>query len=356
MISQIGIKGYKSIKNLQIALGKINILIGGNGVGKSNLISMFSLLRNLYEINLSNYVKRKGGADKILHFGSKNTEVLHLGLEFNNENRYVVDLIPDTNDNLFIELEYTEFNSGDRWHRQEYAKDAYESYMKQRYSGQAHFVSPLLNQFRVYHFHDTGDSSKIKKVNDINDNVYLREDGSNIVAFLYFLQVKHNKHFRRIEKTIKSVAPFFHSFSLKPDRLNEDKIRLEWKEVDADDMYLDATSMSDGTLRFLCLTTLLLQPKLPETIIIDEPELGLHPFAISKLAALIRKASVNSQVIISTQSTVFVDQFKAEDIIAVDRDGKSTVFKRLDNDSIKHWLEDYSMGEIWGKNIIGGQP
>lgn len=357
MISEINIQGYKSIKDERFHLNNINILIGGNGVGKSNFISMFSLLRNIYEKNLGNYINKKGGANKFLHLSSKYTKRIVLGLEFNNINRYMVQLAPTSQDNLFIETEHTEFkNDNNVWRKKEYARNVNESDMKFTNYSQAYYVSDLLNQFRVYHFHDTSDTSAIKRINDINDNIILQEDGSNIAAFLYFLQQKHNKHFKRIEKTIKSVAPFFNSFNLSPDRLNENKIRLEWKEEGAPDVYLDATSLSDGTLRFICLATLLMQPKPPQTIIIDEPELGLHPFAISKLAALVRKVSFNSQVIISTQSSLFVDEFDAEDVIAVDRKNNSTVFNRLNKDELEHWLEDYSLGQIWNKNIIGGRP
>ena len=357
MISEIKIQGYKSIKDETIHLNNINILIGGNGVGKSNFISMFSLLRNVYEKNLVNYITRKGGANKFLYLGSKYTQQISLSLEFNEINRYVIQLAPTDSDTLFIETEHTEFkNDYNIWKKKEYARNVTESNMKFTNYGQAYYVSSLLNQFRVYHFHDTSDTSAIKRINDINDNHFLQEDGSNIAAFLYFLQQKHNKHFKRIEKTIRSVAPFFNSFNLSPDRLNEDKIRLEWKEEGAPDVYLDATSLSDGTLRFICLATLLMHPDPPETIIIDEPELGLHPFAISKLASLIRKVSNNSQVIISTQSSLLVDEFNTEDIITVDRKDNTTIFNRLDKDKLEHWLEDYSLGQIWNKNIIGGRP
>jgi predicted ATPase len=121
-------------------------------------------------------------------------------------------------------------------------------------------------------------------------------------------------------------------------------------------MYLNASHLSDGTLRFMALATLLLQPIPPKVIIIDEPELGLHPFAIHKLAGLIQKASAHSQIIISTQSTTLVNQFVAEDIITVDREGGASVFKKHDSQKLAGWLENYSIGDIWNKNIIGGMP
>ena len=155
---------------------------------------------------------------------------------------------------------------------------------------------------------------------------------------------------------VQAVSPFFEGFALTPDRLNPKLIQLEWKQRGVEDAYFNAYQLSDGTLRFICLATLLLQPEPPQTIIIDEPELGLHPMAINKLSALIKKASDQSQIIISTQSVSLVDNFNAEDIIVVDMKNNASQFRRLDNEKLAVWLEQYSLGEIWEKNLIGGQP
>jgi predicted ATPase len=155
--------------------------------------------------------------------------------------------------------------------------------------------------------------------------------------------------------TIRSIAPFFDRFRLAPSQLDTNQINLEWKERGSD-LYMDAYSLSDGSLRFMALTTLLMQPHPPKTIIIDEPELGLHPMAINKLAGLMKKASIHSQLIVSTQSVGLVSNFEPEDIITVDRKDGQSVFERLDNETLQNWLEDFSLGELWNKNVIGGQP
>ena len=360
MIKKIVVKGYKSIKDQSVNLQPVNILIGSNGIGKSNFISIFTLIRNLYEQNFQNYVMSKGGADSLLFMGKKETEQISIDLFFaernhDAHNRFIVEL-KEGQDTLFIEQIHTAFYSGATWHKQLHDSNKKESSFKDDRTGQAYFVNALLRQFEVYHFHDTGDKSPMKAQCNINDNVSLRNNGANIAAFLYYLKEKHLKHFIRIEKTIASVSPFFEGFDLKPNRLNEDLIQLEWKQKGAMGTYFNAYQLSDGTLRFICLATLLLQPDLPKTIIIDEPELGLHPVAMNKLAALIKKASVESQIIISTQSVNLVDNFEPEDILVVDRENDATVFNRLDIQKLSMWLEEYSLGEIWEKNIIGGQP
>lgn len=359
MITRLDIKGYKSIRDQVVELAPVNVLIGGNGVGKSNFISLFSLVRNLYEQNLQNYVARKGGADAFLHRGSKQTQEIYLDFYFgdnvdNPYNRFIIDLV-ERGDTLLIEKTQTAFKPGD-WHYQTFDRNVLESGFKNTARGQAYYVNDWLKEFEVFHFHDTGDLSPMKKKCNIEDNRKLKSDGSNLAAYLYLLQQKHPRQFKIIEMTIASIAPFFDGFMLEPSRLNEDMIELRWREKGMLDSYFNAGHLSDGTLRFIALATLLLQPEPPRIIIIDEPELGLHPFAISKLAALMRKASAKSQLIVSTQSVNFVDNFAPEDILTVDRVGGDSVFKRLDSERLQSWLEEYSLGELWEKNVIDGQP
>lgn len=166
------------------------------------------------------------------------------------------------------------------------------------------------------------------------------------------------EHYNRIVKTIKLAAPFFEDFNLRPSPFNKEQIELEWKEKDSD-VPFKAHYLSDGTLRFICLVTVLLQPDKfrPATILIDEPELGLHPYAVNLLASIIRSVSANgTQIIISTQSTDLINGFEAEDVVVADFEGGKTTLRRLDSDSLGSWLDDYTLGELWHKNLLGGRP
>jgi len=219
----------------------------------------------------------------------------------------------------------------------------------------AEHVLDALQSWKVYHFHDTSENARIKQTNKINDNAYLKPDAANLAAFLYLLKETQRYSYERIIKVIQLAAPFFDDFVLRPSPLNPENIQLEWREKN-DDGYFNASSLSDGTLRFICLATLLLQPELPATILIDEPELGLHPYAITLLAGLLESASIKSQIIISTQSVPLVNHFSPENIIVVDRKDNQSTFTPLKTRDLNLWLEDYSLGEIWEKNLIGGRP
>ena len=318
--------------------------------------SFFQLINRIYEGSIKEYSTRRG-PNYFLHGGLKHSEYIRGLLDFENTNAYEFRLIPGPDESLFLNWEFDYWNGRgnttkdyNKWHYRSpplpYRRDL---------SARGGHIRRYLRSFKVYHFHDTSESSAMKQIGSLDENNYLREDAGNLAAFLYFLQEKHANNFKRIEMAIRSIATFFERFDLKPRQLNVTQIKLEWKERDSD-MYMDAHNLSDGTLRFMALATLLLQPDPPKTIIIDEPELGLHPFAIQKLAALIQKVSVASQVIVSTQSVEFVNQFNPEDVITVDREERQSVFQRLEREDLQHWLDSFALGDIWQKNIIGGQP
>jgi predicted ATPase len=154
---------------------------------------------------------------------------------------------------------------------------------------------------------------------------------------------------------VQLAAPFFDDFLLYPEPDNLDRIRLRWRHKKSEENW-DISQLSDGTLRFICLSTLLLQPNSPDLIIIDEPELGLHPAAMELLVEMIRSVATKSQVIISTQAVSMVNQFAPEEIIVVEREKDESVFNRKNSKELEMWLDEYSMGELWEMNVIGGRP
>lgn len=359
-LKEVVIEGYKSIKHLQIPVNDINVLIGANGAGKSNFISAFKFLRNIIQERLQISVREAGGADALLFYGNKHTKMITIGVDFS-PNMYQASLQPSVDDSLFFNAEYCYFRTPfkDAPYYENINNGGLETklveYNRTKKYGVGKHVYDVLSTWRVYHFHDTSESAGVKKYGSLSDNHFLFEDASNLAAFLYMLQRTEEDYYNRIIKTIQLIIPFFNNFLLRPNPLNPETIRLEWIDKNSDKTF-SASSLSDGSLRFICLATLLLQPELPRLILLDEPELGLHPAAISILADLIKKAATKTQVILSTQSVNLVNEFQPEDIIVVDREGDHTSFKRLDNERLKSWMKDYSLGQLWESNVIGGRP
>lgn len=363
-LDYITIQGFKSIASVEkLQLRSINVLIGSNGSGKSNFIGVFAFLHAIREGRLRDYVTAAGGAERILHFGSKTTKELYFFLSFRNEvNQYELKLTPSADDGLFPSEEFVYF-----WDKKRYPKPYNDSLLSTRQGREAGISDPKserigrwvrdrLGSWRLYHVHDTSSSSPMRKTAKVDDNEFLRSDGSNLAAFLYYLREKHEESYSLIQRSVQRVAPFFDDFQLKPLKLKREDIKLEWRHKNSD-QYFDASSLSDGTLRFIALATLFLQPEKyrPSVILVDEPELGLHPYAIEMLASLIKQASVKTQVIASTQSSLLLDHFQPEDILVADRVDGGTQLRRLDSERLSSWLEDYSLGQLWEKNELGGR-
>lgn len=357
-LNRLTVKGFKSIRALEdFELQNLNVLIGANGAGKSNFIGIFRLLNNIYRQNLQNYIKTKGGVDTFFHFGRKNTEELFLKFEFG-VNGYSCLLKPTDDNFLLIDTEMVSYH-----HTQKYDKpytsiiggDYYEAKIKEHNQKISEYVRNAIKSWKIYHFHDTSDTALVKRESGVGDNLILKEDGENLSAYLYMLNDKYPNEYQRIVDTIRLVLPFFDDFV---QRENTELVELEWFQKGHFDTPLKAHLLSDGSLRFICLITLLLQPieLLPDTILIDEPELGLHPYAIAILADVIKQVAEDKQLIISTQSVELVNHFAANDIIVVNQTDGVSSFQRLDSEKLDVWLDEYNLGDLWKTNLIGGNP
>lgn len=356
-LSQIRLKGYKSIKACNLELKKINVLIGSNGAGKSNFISAFTLLQNILAKNLQLTVAQSG-INSLFFNGKKVTEEIEFEVFFG-KNSYGFNLIPTDDNRLIFSKEYFGYY-GDYQNESNVNRGHSES-MWQTGTGNriGDYVKPILEKqnWRVYHFHDTGRNAKVKTEHNISNNKALQYDAANLAAFLFRLKNKFSDSYHEIVQTIRLIAPYFDDFDLEPLENNQEQIILRWKQKGCEDIF-NASQLSDGTLRFICLATLLLQPHelQPATIIVDEPELGLHPYAITIFAEMVKQLSDEKQIIISTQSVELLNEFDVDDVVVVDRDTDGSVFKRLEEEELKDWIEnDYALGELWTKNVLGGR-
>ncbi len=360
-LQRLKVTNFKSIREQELLLRPLNVVIGGNGSGKSNLIGVFRLLKEIVNQNLGGYTQLKGGADSLLYYGRKRSPQMEIDVEFGKgrtTNRYRVRLTGTDDDSLFIGEEVAYYHEKEHYPEPydfSVASGTKESRLKEMTHLCPRHILADLESYRVYHFHDTSDTAPAKTYSDVEDNRFFRPQAENLAAFLYYLQQQKPQHFSLIQDTVRQIAPFFDKFQLTPSRLNPTKIRLEWNERSSD-AYFNASSLSDGTLRFICLSVLLLQPDLPPLVLLDEPELGLHPAAITVLANMLEAAATRTQVLVATQSVTLVNQFTPEDVWTVDREDGQSVFRQLNSADRTDWLESYALGELWEKNLLGARP
>ena len=364
-IERLTIKGFKSIKDLTaFPLGDINIVIGANGAGKSNFVQMFRMVHAMIRKGLQNYIATHGGAAAFLHNGLKATKVIEAEFNFGN-NSYRFTLTPTTDEAFTIsesrryaDYGWTLFSSGLKESRLEDERDDVSSFYG-RGHGVGYYVYEAISRWVVYHFHDTSERAPMRQSEIVEDYACLREDAANIAPFLKALREdgpEGVKSYQMIVEAVRLVMPFFDDFTLTPVNFGPaQKVKLTWTQKGTDYPF-QPYHLSDGAIRFICLATALLQPRPPSTIIIDEPELGLHPQAIAVLADLIKASSSRTQVIVATQSPILVDQFAVSDIIVAKRSGGATAFERLDEKDYSEWLQDFTLGELWARNVIDGGP
>jgi predicted ATPase len=368
-LQSIRIAGWKSIQDIvpNLELGSINVLIGANGSGKSNFVSFFKLMNELVNERLQTYIGRLGGASSVLHHGLKRGSQLSAELSIDTETErclYSFHLGHSAPDSLlFLGEDLRVFPHGSSLPLELHGLPGRlyaESSLNQeadRCNQHAKLVRIFLNRCRVFHFHDTSETAKSRLSGYIEENQYLNSDGGNLAAMLYLYQQTKPTIYRRIVSAIRKIMPMFDDFVLEPQRLNPKSILLNWKQIGSEYLF-GPHQISDGALRAMGLITLFLQPAedIPDVIVLDEPELGLHPHAIGIITGLLRAASLKTQIILTTQSTTFLDHFEPERIIVVDFEAGHSVFRRLDPEELKDWLEDYSVSELWEKNVLGGGP
>jgi predicted ATPase len=367
---KLELSGFKSIQNLELPLETINVLIGANGSGKSNLIGFFRLLNDLCRQSLQEFVAVGGGGNSHLHFGAQRTPQLQGTLTFGNdkgENRYHLRLAHGAGDKLvFLEESLSYCQTGRPWGtapqyslgvghlESQLGRNSIDVMGKKLPPKLATTIGGLMRDWQVFQFHDTSATARIKQAGYVDDCRHLRSDAGNLGAFLLDLRESNRACYDEIVSTIQRVLPAFKDFVLEMHPIAR-TVSLNWRHRGGSDLF-GPHQLSDGSLRFMALCTLLLQPQLPSMILLDEPELGLHPYAIELLAGLMRSVSPSCQLIFSTQSAMLANQFEPNDLVVVDDVNNASTFKRLSATELSSWLEDYRVGDLWIKNLIGGVP
>lgn len=363
-LSYIEISGYKSISSvcpLRLNFGDVNILLGANASGKSNIVSFFRMLSYMMSGSFQKYVALSGTNQIFLHYGSKMTPTISAEIKFSSEiayDLYKFSLTHAASNRLIINSETVE------WHDESRNTNPFSVEVKSDFNESGllcsnnkiySIIHSLLSSCKVYQFSDSSLSAPMRQASTIDSAHYLQSEANNLSSFLLYLRDNYQDSYRRIVDYVSSVIPQFGDFYLEPEK---SYVSLKWTDNSPNDYVFSSEQFSDGSIRFIALATLLLQPEetMPKVIVIDEPELGLHPFAIDVLSEMIKDASLHSQIIVATQSPLLIDNFEMKDIMVIEREEDHTLARNIDQTTYAEWLKDYSISELWNKNVIGGRP
>jgi predicted ATPase len=371
-VTRIEVEGFRSLQSVELDLGRVTVLIGPNGAGKSNLLAFLQMVPLIHTESLQRFVQQRGGANALLHYGAKRTPRARFRLEFHQEavdNAYEAELAYSAGDRLTLDNEYTFFRAmgAPAFTEQIVCTSAPESPLRKLAQEPGHptfrTVSWWLSRMNFFHFHDTSMMSALRQNAAEAQDRFLRSEGNNLAAFLYRLKNSDSQEdkaaWKRINMMIRRIAPAVQELNpvaVNPGEARPRMVRLDW--VDDQGETFGVHDLSDGTLRAIALVTALAQPSstLPAFITIDEPELGLHPAALALFAGLVRSVSSRCQVVLATQSPALLDHFDAEDVVVAERVDGASRFRRLEREALGDWLNEYSLSQLFDKNVLGGRP
>ncbi|WP_460769092.1 AAA family ATPase [Mariniluteicoccus flavus] len=365
-LASLRVRGFRSIRDLELPLtSEVTLLVGANGSGKSNLIAALEILGRIVDGTLQAEILRGGGLAAQLHRGVRGEDADTIILDVWGEtqetftgpirNGYRVALTSASDDTALLD-ETTLMHQLDKYPhpydrplglgRESRLKAAAGEHPANQY------VLDVLSDCRVFHFDDTSADAPPLRRAALADDVTLHGDARNLAAVLLSMRTQQPVRYQRVVRSIRAVAPFFDDFVLEP---HGESVLLRWREKGMD-VTFPGSALSSGSLRFICLATLLQQPNAPATIVLDEPELGLHPFAIHQLADLLHEAAQGRRIVAATQSVTLLGQFSVDEVAIVARDLGATTVRRPESAELGAWLEDYSLGELWEMNLLGGRP
>jgi len=368
-LTNISLSGFKTFRELKdFELRPINVLIGANSSGKSNFISFFRMLANMLDRSqgLQLHVGKYGGASAFLHDGPLRTKHIEVRISMESgggTNDYCFRLSLASGDVfMFADEQYSFTKYGMRpWPLRTLGaghKEPNLNEIAEKETGPPRALRGILRTIVVHQFHNTSFESPLRRRCDRNDARFLKEDGGNLAGFLLKLRDSEKENdraaYQMILDTTRLLIPSFEDYVLEPEG---EYVLLRWREKGCDQEFHSGQA-SDGMLRLMALIALLRQPDdtLPEVLFIDEPELGLHPHAITVVAELMRGLSHRTQLIVATQSPALVDEFEPEDVVVVQRRERESTLERMNKEELREWLKEYSLGELWRKNVLGGGP
>jgi predicted ATPase len=381
-LTRVVVKGFRSLQDVTFEPSPTNIdvLIGANGAGKSNLLQFLRMAALLRTGSLRTFVGDAGGASSLFHIGPRSSPSIDCDLEFDvgsGKSRYRASWARAPGERLVFHREQLGYSArgNDEWQVSELGTGHFESEVKDLASAArpnviARHFNLCLKGISFFHFHDTSATSLLRADARIADGAYLRSNGSNLAAYLYALRESGDEDdlvtWRRIGLLVQQVAPFIKE--LQPTLVSPtggfqaretpatSSVRLHW--IDERDEVFGPHHLSDGTLRLIALVTALTQPahRMPRFVSIDEPELGLHPAALSLVVELVRSISSRTQVLLATQSPALLSHFGPENVVVCERASNASHFRRLDRKDLEHWLADYSLAELFDKGVLGGRP
>lgn len=379
IFESITIEGYRRLSSVHLAMRDLTVMIGANGVGKTSLLDVFKLLAASAKGQLLEQIG--GGLEGMLTRGKADHLAISLeaGVPGHAPLKYNLKLIPARGSSYEIGVEtLTQHNNPNeplpqkfidshkqnvkyfdvqtkRWESPTWEHNLFETSLSQvpKMYQQSENLRKQLASCTYYGALDVSDRSPVRQPQDMRPATLPGANGEDLVSCLYDLRETDPDRFEIVEDTLAAAFPDFEKLNFPP--VAAGKLSMTWKDKNfPKPIYVH--ELSEGTLRFLWLVTLLQSRGLTSITLIDEPEVSLHPELLRLLADLMREASKRTQLIVATHSDRLVRFLKPDEVLICDAEGGLTTMTWADKLDLDRWLSEYSLDEVWAMNLMGGRP
>lgn len=380
--SNLQVDGFRRLQKLELPLRPLNVLIGANGVGKTSVLEVMSLLSASATGRLQDTLSAAGGLGSVMTLGRPDPMRLHLtmpveqaepieyeftlvagGLGYSLPEERLTQRRPGTDgkdpffkfiDSRHRDIRYFDTDAG-KLVRPTWDHKPLETSLSQvpKMFREPERFRELLASSSLYHALDVSPRAAVRLPQPMQPAPLPGPDGENLMSCLYFLRETERHRFDAVEDTLRVVFPNFDRLDFPPAAAGS--LTMAWRDKQyAKPLY--PHQLSEGTLRFLWLVTLLQSPELPTVTLIDEPEVSLHPEMLRLLAGLFREASSRTQLIVATHSERLVGFLQPAELLVCDLDEAGTAtITRADDLDLEGWLAEYSLDQLWRLGRLGGR-
>jgi predicted ATPase len=379
---RLEVKGYRRLRRIDLSLRPFNVLIGANGVGKSSILEVIDLLAASADGVLEQTISHSGGVSSLITADGK-TDSMHLALHMpvtaEQPIVYQMSIASEGNGYSIVREELTQqqdqgsekpfrflnanaaiveyYKAGakkpDRPNWEYKRMETALSQVPKMYKKPENFRNVLASSAEIYHTLSVSARAPVRLPQSMQPARTPGTDGEDLLSCLYLMRETERDRFEAVEDALRAAFPTFDRIDLPPAAAGS--LTLAWRDRSFV-RPIFPHQLSEGTLRFLWLVTLLQSPELPAVTLIDEPEVSLHPEMLQLLAELMREASSRTQLVVATHSDRFVRFLDPDELVVCDLDecGGTTVRRASDLD-LDAWMKNYSLDQLWSMGRLGGR-
>lgn len=382
-LTQLIIQNYRSLADCTLPLRDLAVIIGPNGAGKTALLEVFQLLKRGSQQELAKFLETQGGFHAVLNHREGDSISIELSIDAESEEsdspiHYQFELKGrplgytiaserlewQTDRNASAPFRYIDAGHGEVRYADPaspesttpvWGYDPLELALAQapQVNGEVDALRRTLSQTELYGALDVSPRGIIRLPQSLTPTTLPGPNGDNLFSALYNLRASHRDVYDRIIDLLHQGFADFDGVEFPV--VGAGQVTLAWYER-GDSQPFYPNQLSEGTLRFLWISTLLLSPELPGRLLLDEPEISLHPELLKLLAALLQDASARSAIVVATHSPDLIRWLEPEEVLVADKEDGATRFTWADQMNLDEWLDEYTLRDLWLMGNLGGRP